>query len=83
MRRLTYPYLVRFIAGLALTYYRYFPRFMTGICLVSFTTNGTRFRLLTGKVIYPKYQSNFIAEVHFLNVFGSVLFPTIKAIFRK
>lgn len=64
--------------------YRYFPRFHTGLFIVTKKPNGgLKYRFITGQVIYPSAPNQFIAEVEFLNVFGLVFAPNIIATLRK
>jgi hypothetical protein len=63
--------------------YKYTPRFMTGVCLITRLTQGkVHYLLVTGLVVIPKNQNQVLAVVTFFNVFGKVFFPRVKEVIR-
>lgn len=58
--------------------YKYFPRFMVGLCQLKVEPDGrTRYRLLAGDVELRITHRTLLAETAFFNCFGKVLFPRI------
>lgn len=61
-----------------LFFYKYLPRFTTGLCQVTTDKWGlVHYKLLTGDIHPTTHPDSVIAEVSYLNVFGAVTFPTI------
>jgi hypothetical protein len=62
--------------------FKYFPRFMVGMCAMRINKWGeVKLRLVVGSVHITPTTDFKLAEVEFLNLFGFVLFPRIINIY--